>query len=227
MSSNEKARGKRRSIDFSLVLVALAAACCAVVLPPQPAKAVLPTQNELDPRHLDFGPTAVAPGGTVSEVFADDLDSAEDWFAELLIVNPTSNASGVSFGAKFVWPGGSQEGTVSLQPGFGYLLQVEPTDIPETRPDWLFTFTNPTGNELVVESVVSEARSVTTPPEFGEVFVAPDGSLIDPGGGNTFDRGDAGDSFVSLSIVPEPTGLIIAAVGAIAALFLRWRSMTT
>ena len=205
-------------------LVACLTVCFAALLTPQTAEAVLPTQNQLDPRHLDFGPVTVGPGETLSQVFADGLNSAEDWFAELLIGNPTSNASAVAFNSKLVWPGGSQQGTISLQPGFGYLLQVEPVDVPETRPNWLFSFTNPTSVSLTVESVVSEALSVTIPPEFGEIFVDPGGNLVAPGGGNTFTPGDVVGDFVSLGIVPEPAGLALLSVfGACMALLRRRR----
>lgn len=212
--------------DRSLaIVVACLIVCIAMLLAPQTAEAVLPTQNELDPRHLDFGPVTVGPGETVSQVFADELNSAEDWFAELLIGNPSSNASAVAFDAKLVWPGGSQQGTISLQPGFGYLLQVEPVDVPETRPNWLFNFKNPTSLALTVESVVSEALSMTIPPEFGEIFVDPNGNLVAPGGGNQFRPGDVVGDFVSLGIVPEPTGLLLAVIGVSTALV--WRRRTT
>src|SRR5262245_25499087 len=166
MSINDHFR-RSRNVSYRTLKLWLAskAVCLVMLLYPQVTAATLPTQNTLDPRHLDLDPVGggilVGPGETLSQVFADNLNSAEDWYAELLIGNPTSNASAVSFAADLVWPGGSKQGTISLLPGFAYLLQVEPVDIPETRPNWLFNLKNPTGVPLIFDSSVSEATSVT------------------------------------------------------------------
>jgi hypothetical protein len=72
--------------------------------------------------------------------------------------------------------------------------------------------------------VVSEALSVSIPPEFGEIFVDPSGNLVAPGGGNTFTPGDVVGDFVSLGIVPEPAGLALLSVfGACTSLLRRRR----
>jgi hypothetical protein len=217
-------KAPRRTFTRRLAILAV---CSVALLYPQIANSALPTQNVLDPRHLDLDPVGggilVGPGETLSQVFADNLNSAEDWYAELLIGNPTSNASAVSFAADLVWPGGSKEGTISLQPGFAYLLQVEPVDVPETRPNWLFNLKNPTSVPLIFDSSVSEATSVTIPPEFGEVFVAPNGNLVPPGGGNLFTPGNVVGDFVSVRIVPEPVGMALVLIAASATLLMRRR----
>jgi hypothetical protein len=228
MSTNVHFHCNRKTSRRKLTLRrTLLAAWSVLLLYTQITNAALPTQNVLDPRHLDLDPVGggilVGPGETLSQAFADNLNSAEDWYAELLIGNPTSNATAVSFAADLVWPGGSKEGIISLQPGFAYLLQVEPIDIPETRPNWLFNLKNPTSVPLIFDSSVSEALSVTIPPEFGEVFVAPNGNLVPAGGGNSFMPGNIIGDSVSVRIVPEPAGLALVLIATSGTLLIRRR----
>lgn len=219
--------GPRSNRMLPMLSVALAIAA-VTMFDAAAIKAALPTQNDTDPRHLDLDPVGngilVGPGETLNQVFGDNLDSAENWYAELLIVNPTSNATAVAFAANLVWPGGSEQGTITLQPGFGYLLQVEPTDVPETRPNWLFNFKNPVNVPLIVDSSVSEALSITGDPSMGSFFVEFDGTPAPPGINNSFVPGDVMGDFVFLGIVPEPTGLGLGLIGACAMLSLRRRA---
>ena len=169
-------------------------ACCVALLLPGIAMAsTLPMQNQFDPRHLDLDPAAggsgifVAPSTTFEQNFGDALNSAEDWYAEFLIGNPTNQA--IAFDASLVWPGGGTQGPGLLQPGFAFVLKVDPTDVPETRPDWLFTFTNPLSVDLVVDASVSEALSLTQTPGDGFGFFTLDGQPADPSAGNRFNLG--------------------------------------
>lgn len=178
------------------------------------AASTLPMQNQLDPRHLDLDPAPagtgvfVAPGTTFDQNFGDALNSAEDWYAEFLIGNPSNQA--VAFDASLVWPGGGTQGPGLLQPGFAFVLKVDPTDVPETKPDWLFTFTNPTSVDLIVDASVSEALSLTQTPGDGFGFFTLGGEPADPSSGNQFDEGGPiGDRPIMLGVVPEPTTSVL------------------
>lgn len=209
-----------KPVSFRILLEGSILACWGGIIACQVATgSSLPMQNQLDPRHLDLDPAAggsgifVAPGVTYEQSFGDALDSAEDWYAEFLIGNPIGSQP-VAFDMNLVWPGGDTQGPGLLQPGFAFVLKVNPTDIPETRPNWLFTFTNPTSQDLIVDASVSEALSLTTPPETSYGFFTlagePAGSTVD----NRFTPGDIGPNPVRLGIVPEPTAFGLALVGA-------------
>lgn len=207
-------------LSFRIVLGWVVACSSVMIVCQVAAGSTLPMQNQLDPRHLDLDPSPagigvfVAPGATIQQSFGDAVNSAEDWYAEFLIGNPVGNAA-VAFDMSLVWPGGGTQGPGLLQPGFAFVLKVEPTDIPETKPDWLFKFTNPTSVDLIVDASVSEALSLSTPPpETGFGFFTLAGEPADSGVDNRFDEGDIGDNPVVVAIVPEPTALGLTLIGA-------------
>jgi hypothetical protein len=214
----------------SSILVASLIVCTAGLLRPELVEAALPMQNTTDPRHLDLDPIGngliVAPGGTLERTFADALNSAEDWYMEFLIGNPTANA--VAFDMKLVWPGDSTQGPGLLQPGHAFVLKVEGPDVPETSPNWKYFFKNPTSVDLILDASVSEALSITSEPPTGSGFFTLAGEPADPSIDNRFTPGgDIGATFVSVGIVPEPAGLILAVMGGWIALLLRRRPLTT
>jgi hypothetical protein len=220
---------------LSVKLLALLIIGSAILTVPRNARAggcLLPTQNAGDPQHLDvnapFCPfVPVYSGETYTETFADELNSAANWYAEFLISNPSDVEVEVSM--QLVWPGGSTLGTWMFPPHTGYVEAFTPIDFPETKSDWVYRVSNPTDYNLEFDASVSEALSINPPPLTGGHFIEFDGTPAPPGIGN-FTPGHVSGPVVSVQIlpaVPEPTGLVLATFAGVSAFLSRGRQVGT
>lgn len=209
------------SVAIGLGMVVL---CCQI------ADADLPTEPGVV--HFDLDPVGsgieVGPGGSLSEFFDDTFNFTGGWFDEYYLLNPADpDSPPLEIFLLISSPGGTPpvESHITL-PGGAYLWVAEfGPEHPETNFGYHFSFHNPTSQDLVVDTAVTEGEFGVFPenPAFG--FFLTDGSPAPQESGAEITFGPITGDFISFSImIPEPGSLLLALCGGCSVLLFRRRA---